>query len=410
MLATGVDQDAIDVALQCILDIGGGLIDVDALVDCLLSYHADVNAANGRSFVLAARRSRTLFTKLLLYRPNFRTLVPCLIDSSFEEEDLLCLIKLCLEHGCTADDLDSSHLPSLILAVQKYPRSASLVKLLLAHGCNPDASVSQVVDVAAGEESIHVLLWALLQRQKVVSNAVIITLLQAGASATRVAPISEVAPIAVAASEGRADIVTCLLEHGAEASIRDKSDRSALFYASSSSVTSIVQTLAPHAQKDDGSLHEAARALQLDNVSTLIVCGHAPRFASRLHGGRDALGEFCFRAELSNSIQRSKARRLLRLLLDNGARPMFKARNERSAIILALDNVRDPLVVTETLLETEVWEQLNDDKHMFHDAKTGLWYSPLSYVEHVPSPARAKYKQELLGESSPHSFDDPEAR
>lgn len=408
LLAIGVDQNAVDVALQCVLDLESGLIEIDALVEYLLSHHADINAADGRSFVLAARRNSMLFAKLLVYRPNFRTLVPSLIDSSIEEEDLLHLIKICLEHGCTADELDFSHPSSLIRAVQKFPRNVPLVTLLLAHGCNPDASISYVIDPAAGEESIHLLLWALLQQQKAVSNAVIVALLQAGASATRIAPVSETVPIAVAASEGRADVVTSLLEHGADASIRDKSDRSALFYASSSSVTSIVETLAPHSQKNDGSLHEAARMLQIENVSMLIGSGHTPCFASRLHGGRDALGEFCLNTELSNGIQRSKARRLLRLLLDNGARPNFKARNERSAVILALDNARDPLGVTEVLVETEVWEQLNDDKHMFYDAKKGLWYSPLSYVEHFPCPARAKYRQQLLGESSPSCYDDSE--
>ena len=38
---------------------------------------------------------------------------------------------------------------------------------------------------------------------------------------------------------------------------------------------------------------------------------------------------------------------------------------------------------------------------MFHDPVKGLWYSPLSYVEQISTPARTAQKQELLGKSSP---------
>ena len=401
LLVRGVEQHGIDMALRSVLDPDNGLVDIETLIQCLLSYRADINAGNGVCFILAARRSSMLFAKLLLHQPQFATLIPSLIGSNFEEKSLVQLLEICLEHGCTADDLDLSHPPSLILAVQKYPRSEALTKILLTHGCNPDTSVPGVVDLATGEESVQILMWAMAQPQKFVSSAVILSLLNAGASATRVTPVSEIAPIAIAAREGRADIINALLEHGADASIRDKRNRSALFYASSGSVVSVVEALAPHALKNDGSLHEATRNLQLDAASTLVKFGHAPSFASRLHGGRDALGELCCNGELETSIQRSTARRLLRLLLDNGARPTFKARNERSSVILALDNPYNPLTMADILLETEVWEQLNDEKHMFCDTAKGLWYSPLSYVEHISSPARTTRKEELLGKSSP---------
>lgn len=396
LLSRGVDQNAIDLALRTVLDPENGLNDVDLIVDLLLSHRADVNTANGSCFVFAARHNLVLFTKLLAYQPNFTTLVPSLINSSLGEETLLQCIESCFNHGCTADDLDLSHPPSLILAVQKYPRSESLAKLLLTHGCNPDASVSGVIDSESGEESMQALLWALAQPQKLVSSPVIHALLQAGASATRTTPVSETAAIALAAREGRSDIVKTLLDHGVDASIRDKWDRSALFYASSASNTSVVEILASHAMINDGSLHEAARSLQLDAAALLIKSGHTPNFPSRLHEGRNPLGEMCLNVELTTSTQRSKARRLLRLLLDNGARPDFKARNERSAVILALDNPYNPLKVTDALLETEIWEQLNDERHMYCDAK-GIWYSPLSYVEHVASPARAPQRQGLFG-------------
>ncbi|KAK7183810.1 hypothetical protein DPSP01_004434 [Paraphaeosphaeria sporulosa] len=395
LLPLGVDRNAIDIALRAVLDPENGFDAINPIVDRLLAHHADVNAANGACFVFAAKRSPELFAMLLKYQPNFATLLPSLIDSDLEEDILLSLMDECFSHGCTADDLDLSHPASLVLVIQKYPRSEALVKTLLTHGCNPEASLSGVMNSAAGEEAIPALLWALAQPQKRVSTSVIIALLEAGASPTRVAPVSEVAPISLAAREGRSDIVEVLLKHGADASIRDKWDRSALFYASSSSGTSVVEKLAPQALKNDGSLHEAARSLQLDAVALLLKAAHDPNFPSRHHGGRNALGELCLNVEITNSSQRSRARQVLRLLLDSGANPSFKARNERSAVILALDNAHDPLKITETLLETEVWEQLNDEKHLFRDGQ-GLWYSPYSYVERIPSPARTAQKQHLL--------------
>jgi ankyrin repeat protein len=381
-----------------VLEPENGLDAIEPIVNRLLNHHADVNAANGVCFVSAAKRNPALFATLLKFQPRFTALLPSLIGSGLEEEVLLGLIEACFSHGCTADDLDLSHPASLLLVIQKYPRSEAVVKKLLAHGCNPEASLSGIVDSAVGEEAIPALLWALAQPQKRVSSSVVIALLQAGASPTRVAPVSEMAPLALAAREGRSDIVEALLKHGADASIRDKSDRSALFYASSSSVTSVVETLAPHALKNDGSLHEAARSLQLDAVGLLIKAAHDPNFPSRHHGGRNTLGELCLNVQITNSSQRARARQVLRHLLDNGANPSFKARNERSAVILALDNASDPLKIAETLLETEVWEHLNDEPHMFRDEK-GLWYSPYSYVERIPSPARTTQKQNLLGKS-----------
>ena len=154
--------------------------------------------------------------------------------------------------------------------------------------------------------------------------------------------------------------------------------------------------LAPRALKNDGSLHEAARCLQLDIATDLIKHGHTPNFPSRLHQGRHALSELCLNAHITTSAQRSKARQLIRLLLDNGANPLFRARNEKSTVILALDNAYSALEVTEALLETEVWETLNDEKNLYRDPSTSLTYSPLSYPQLVPSHSRAPHKSELL--------------
>ncbi|KAF2281456.1 ankyrin [Westerdykella ornata] len=400
LLDSGVDQPAIDSALRIVLDETSSGSDYGKLVDLLLGHNASVNTADGTCFVFAARRRDcNLLDKLLGHNPDFSVIVPTLLASQLPEDVLIRLLEKCFTHGLAFQALETTgdrtpHIPVLLLAMQHFPRGSALVQLLLDHGCNPDVIVSGIVEPVLGAEPVSALIWALSQPQKTVSTTVIQALVAAGASRTRTAPLSELSPIALAAREGRQDVVQMLLDHGADASVRDKWNRSALFYASSGSLPSLVQTLAPHALRDDGSLHEAARCLQLDISRILIKEGHKPNFPCRLHGGRSALGELCLNAEVTNGIQRTKARQLIRLLLEHGANPKFKARNERSSVILALDNPRSPLEVTEALLDTEVWEEINDEKHMFRDEK-GFWYSPIKYVELVPSASRARNKQDL---------------
>jgi ankyrin repeat protein len=401
LLQKGVDQSAIDTALQVVLGDSYQEQNSCAIVDLLLRHRADVNIADGACFVLAARREDSnLLARLLAHGPDFSTIVPALLSSGLKEGIIVKALEQCFENGLDVHDLDKDHhghakLPALILAIQEYPRGALLVQSLLDHGCNPDITAPTTVDPAAEVEVVPALMCALAQPQKRVSSSVIQALLGAGASPTRPAPVSEVTPIALAAREGRLDITEALLNRGADPSVRDKWNRSALFYASSSLSASIAQLLSGSALKDDGSLHEAARSLQLEVVTLLLKQGHNPNFPSRLHQGRSALGELCLNAEASNGIQRTKARQIISLFLDHGANPSFKARNERSAVILALDNPHSSLQITDALLETKVWENLNDERHMYRDNK-GVWYSPIKYVELVPSPSRARHKQELI--------------
>ncbi|KAF1997746.1 hypothetical protein P154DRAFT_622282 [Amniculicola lignicola CBS 123094] len=401
LLNRGVEQPAIDYALRTVLDPANQNSDTESLVDLLLQHQANVNVADGVCFVFAAQmKAYSIFEKLLAHKADFGTIVPALIQAKLPESTLTTSLDLCFNHGCTSDHLERSgrgflNRPSIVLAVQNYPRCESLIKLLLDHGCNPDSTTTDILEPAIGEETVPVLVWALSQPRKMTSSPVIITLLSAGASPTRTSSLSEISPIALAAREGRQDIVQELLNKGADPSIRDKWNRSALFFASSTSVASIAELLSAHALKDDGSLHEAARCLQLDIARTLVSQGHHPNFPSRLHHGRNALGELCLNADASNGAQRTKLRQLIRLFLDSGASAKFKARNEKSAVLLALDNVHNPLEVTEALLETELWEDLNDEKHMYHDP-SGLWFSPIKYVELMPDHSRARQKKDLI--------------
>lgn len=400
LLHCGVEQPAIDAALRATLGSINGLLRAETLVDLLLQHNANVNSADGVCFLLAAQKHDHIFyEKLLLHQPNFSLVIPALLSSKISDQVVVSLINLCFKHGCSSEGLDlvpfgDRKISVLIMAMQNYPRNAPLLRSLLHHGWNPEVTVRELIEPTADEEAISALLWALLQPQKRISDSVVRELLDAGASVTRPSPTSDITPLSVAARESRNDIVQALLQRGADPSVRDKWARSVLFYASSRSAVSIVQTLAPNALKNDGSLHEAARCLQSDSASILLQHGHSANFPSRLHEGRTPLGELCFHASATTGQQRSHIRQLIRLLLDHGADPLFRARNERSSVLLALDNPHGALDVSEALLENEVWETINDEKHTY--IASGLTYSPLSYVEHVPAPHRTSIKAQLI--------------
>lgn len=400
LLHCGVEQSAVDAALRATLGSANRLLCAEVLIDLLLQHHANVNSAGGVCFLLAAQKhDHTFYRKLLLHQPNFSLVISALLSSKISDQVVVSLINLCFEHGCISDGLDlvpfgDRKLSVLVMAMQNYPRNAPLLKSLLDHGWSPQVTIREVIEPTRGEEAISALLWALLQPQKRISDSVVRELLDAGASVIRPSPASDITPLSVAARESRNDIVQALLDRGADPSVRDKWARSALFYASSRSAISIVQALAPKALQNDGSLHEAARCLQIDSVSILLQHSHSANFPSRLHEGRTPLGELCLHAEVNSGQQRSRVRQLIRLLLDHGSDPLFRVRNEKTSVLLALDNPHAALDITEALLETEVWETINDEKHTY--LASGLAYSPLSYVEHVPVPYRTAIKPQLI--------------
>jgi hypothetical protein len=400
LLARGVEQSAIDAALRLILSKEHNKY-TESLVDMLLQNHVDVNTAEGTCFIFSAQKhSHTIFEKLMRHNPNFNIVVPALLSFKLQDEVVVAAIQSCLDHGCALEQLGVGYNkpPILITAMTVYPRNSALIKLLLDNGLDSDTTIPTVIHSSSGPESVSALLWALAQPQKRISDAVISALLEAGTSVTRVSSVSETTPLMLAAREGRHEIVSTLVVRGcSDADLRDASNRSALFYASSSvSGEATVKILAPHSLGNDGSLHEAARELNVEVTRTLLEHGHDPNYPSRLHGGRNALGELCLNANVSTSAQRSKLRQLLRLLLHKRVNPKFRARNEKSCVILALDNAYSALFMTEALLETEIWQDLNDEAHIYCDPASGLHYSPYSYVELIATPARAPIKKALL--------------
>jgi ankyrin repeat protein len=417
LLGRGVEQPAIDAALRAVLAHRDYNNNTVSMIELLLQHSANVNTADGACFVFAAQKQdHAIFDKLILHNPKFNIIVPAIICAKLPQDRVVASIKTCFNHGCLSTHLEQARykVPLLIQTMIEYPRCDALIKLMLAHGCNPDVSIGGLINPPTDQsestdntthipnstdpEPLHALLWALNQPQKRISDAVITAFLEAGASVTRVSPASETTALMLAACESRHELISTLLERGSDVDARDIWNRTALFYATRGSNVGIgtVQTLAPYALKNDGSLHEAVRVLRKDVAAILIANSHDPNFPSRLHGGRNALGELCLHAQVNNAKDRSTLRQILNLLLSHGANPAFRARNEKSSVLLALDNAYSALPITEALLETDIWKTLNSSAHLYHDTTTGLSYSPLKYIELLPSPARAPNKAHLL--------------
>ncbi|RAR03762.1 ankyrin repeat-containing protein [Stemphylium lycopersici] len=403
LLSRGVDQLAIDAGLRVLLSNEHDTKNTESLVDLLLAHNADVNTADGACFIFAAQKhSHAIFEKLMQHTPRFSVIVPALLSCKLADEVVVSAIQSCFDHGCSTETLllhgvGYNKTPILISAMNVYPRNAALVTLLLDHGVDADAAASVVLHPSAGPETVPALHWALAQPQKRISDAVISGLLDAGGSVSHISPGSETAALMLAAREGRHGIVGLLLERGADIDARDLWNKSALFYASGSlSGEGVVKALAPHASSNDGSIHEAARELSVEAVKTLIEHGHDVNYPSRLHGGRNSLGELCLKATISSPIHRSRLRQVLRLLLSHAANPSFRARNEKSCVLLALDNAYSALPITESLLETDIWKDINDTAHIYHDTSSNLHYSPYSYVDLLSTPSRAQIRTALL--------------
>ena len=94
----------------------------------------------------------------------------------------------------------------------------------------------------------------------------------------------------IAIQHRRQDLVKSLLLAGAEVDVQDATGRSPLSMASNIGgelgVVMMGNLLAAGASRNDGSLHNAARELNLQAMQVLVEHGHDPDFPSPLHDGR----------------------------------------------------------------------------------------------------------------------------
>lgn len=197
----------------------------------------------------------------------------------------------------------------------------------------------------------------------------------------------------------RPDVVKLLLLEGAEVDVADSIGRTPLSMATNIGGDIAIQLmgnlLAAEPSKDDGSLHNAARELNLSAVRVLIQAGHDPDFPSPLHDGRSALGEICLHASDMGELtaEREKAmQKVMSLLVEIGSDLTIKSHG-KSLLHLCFDAF-DPLATTRVLLKVVMWKHVNKTFNHFNDGE--FTYSPTMYIKKLLPPASNPNRDKLL--------------
>ncbi|KAI0109748.1 hypothetical protein F4814DRAFT_377783 [Daldinia grandis] len=376
-------------------------------VDLFLKHGADVNYNHGEALQnAAAQGDPNLLKRLLRENPNPQALtfaLPRIFDAPASEDDIYDLITLFVEYGDGQSRMDvafiqSSSEPILVKALNQFPRSTKILGALLDAGFYHDQlTTCRLMREVEEEEAATLLMWALVQPQKKISSGVINLLIERGAKVNFEAPISRVTPLMLAIQCRRQDIVKSLLLADADVDVTDATGRSPLSMASSIggnlAITVMSNLLAAGASRNDGSLHNAARELNLQAMQVLVEYRHDPDFPSPLHGGRSALGELCLHGADSDEMtpHREKAmEKAINFLLQSESDITLQS-DGKSVLLLALEST-DPLTTTKILLRADMWRYINKPFNYFNDGK--FTYSPTMYAQRVL--ADSDHKPQLL--------------
>ncbi|KAI1386052.1 ankyrin [Hypoxylon trugodes] len=409
LLEKGATGDGVDAAFAAVL---GLYVETHAklandFVDLLLKYGADVNYNNGESFQnAAAQGDPDLLKRLLRERPNSQALTfafPRIFNTNATEDDVYDLITIFIEYGDGQSRMDvaftqSGSEPTLIRALSQFPRSTKILGALLDAGFYHDQMTTcKVMEEIEEEEQVTLLMWALLQPQKKISSAVIDLLIERGAKINFETSISRMTPLMLAIQSRRQDIVKSLLIADADVDVTDATGRSPLSMASAIggdlAIIMMSNLLAAGASKNDGSLHNAARELNLQAMQVLVEYRHDPDFPSPLHGGRSALGELCLHAADSGELTARREKTMekaINFLLQSESDITLQS-DGKSTLLLAFESA-DPLTTTKVLLRADMWRYINKPFNYYTDGK--FTYSPTMYVQRVLP--ESDHKSQLL--------------
>ncbi|KAG5941176.1 hypothetical protein E4U60_000158 [Claviceps pazoutovae] len=398
LLDKGVRGDSISGALVLVMkrstsktrDFG------NRFVKLFVSHHADVNYNHGEPLREAASNADVSWTReLLQYRPTVETLslaFQCIFDTALSQDEVLDLLGLFTEYrdGDVRVDVMSVQQgrdPLLVRAISQYPRSVAIAETLLDAGLYHDQATKYKIhyDVEDAEE-MTLLSWAMAQPQKRVSNSVIELLLARGAKVNVESSLSHTTPLMLAIKTRRPDLVKLLLLEGAEVDVLDYKERTPLSMATSiagdvsEQMVSLLLAAAP--PRDDGSLQNAARDLNLPVVKVLVDSGHDPDFPSPLHEGRSALAELCLHGSDNTELvaERERAMQKVMTFLINSKSDLSIKSNGKSLLELCFE-AADPLATTRSLLKSGMWKHVN--KPFSHHTADGYVYSPTMYIKKI---------------------------
>lgn len=396
LLAKGARGDGVAAALSTAIDAYGSEKDTVArrFVELLTGHDVDVDHEDGLVMQNAAKRADSdLIRQLLSRKPTTHTVsmaFPFIFKATLAEDELLVLIDLFAEYHDGEERLDvmfthPEREPVLFQAISRYPRSAKVLQALLDAGFYHDQmTMGRVMpEDIEEEEQLSLLLWALLQPQKRVSDSVIELLISRGAKVNFGTRLSKTTPLMLAVQNKRKDLVRKIILAGAEVDVVDATGNTPLTMATrvggDIGTTMMTNILAAEPSKNDGSLHNAARELNIRAVQVLAEFGHELDFPSPIHGGRSALGELCLNAAHAGPLtasQEKQMEKVMAYLIENGTDLSLQS-DGKSLLILALSS-SDPILTTRSLLKVGMWKHINADFNTY--TSNNHVYSPTQYV------------------------------
>ena len=401
LLEKGAEGDGPPAALAVALDNCG--TDRDGIarrfVDLLAGQQLDINFDRGLALQAAARLGEPdAIKRLLALKPTTDSIsmaFPYIFDVERVEDEILELIRLFGDYSDGKERLDVMFAhpksdPVIFRALSQHPRSTKIVEALLdAEYYYDQMTMARVMPEVEEDEQVSLLFWALLQPQKRISSRVIELLITRGAKIDFETKISKTTPLMLAIQAKRHDLVKLLIFEGADVELCDVTGNTPLTMATrvggELGTKMMSNVLAANPSQNDGSLHNAARELNLPAMKILMENHHHPDFPSPLHGGRSALAEICLHAADSGELTAGKERdmeKAMAYLIKQGTNLSLHS-DGKSVLLLAMES-RDPVTTTRILLKVGMWERINDPSNNFSDGT--YTYSPTMYLKRVLPP------------------------
>ncbi|KAK3902371.1 Serine/threonine-protein phosphatase [Staphylotrichum tortipilum] len=397
LLEKGAEGESLALALGVAIDAYG--LESDAIArkfaTVLLQSKADVNHEDGLVVQKATRKADSeLIQSVLQQKPNTHSVsmaFPYLFDGDLSEADTLQLMGLFIDYNHEGERLDVMFThpqfePVMFRAIRKFPRSVKMLQTLLDAGFYHDQMTQLRVMEDVEEEQVSLLFWALLQPQKRVSTPIIELLINRGAKVNFETRLTKSTPLMLAVQHRRYDLVKSLILAGAEVDVVDATGNTPMTMATDigGDIGTDMMTLilAADPSKNDGSLHNAARDLNLQAMQVLVDHGHDVDFPSPLHGGRSALGELCLNAANAGPLtaaQEKQMEKAMTFLIGEKTNLTIQA-DGKSVLLLAL-NSADPVPTARALLKVELWRHVNQPYNHYTDGT--YTYSSTQYISRV---------------------------
>lgn len=398
LVGNGARGEGLSSALNNALDFLGTDRDIIArqFVGLLIQYNADINQGQGEALVKAAKTADALLIQQMMQqRPDSASLSRALgyvFDHELSEPEALELVTLFTDYRDGEEGLDPMFSdpdsePVMFKALSRYPRSTKIISALLDAGYYHDQiGRARILDEIEEEEQVNLLIWCLLQPQKRVSSGVITLFLEKGARVNFETLVSKTTPLMLAIKEKRHDIVKQLVLAGAEVDVADITGNTPLTLATQvgGEVGTMMMSnvLAAEPSLNDGSMHNAAKDLNVKALQVLADFGHEVDFPSPLHGGRTALGELCLHAADAGPLtaaQEKAMEKAMTFLLKEGT-DLSLLSDGKSVLILATESA-DAVPTTRCLLKVGMWKHINRPWNHYNDGE--YTYSPTQYAKRV---------------------------